>query len=169
MPLFVDFVEQCETAVRVGLHVLHRVVVANHVDVNEEFDLRKRHDRMVHIPLRATQVGILAGEGDEVHVVLGTALYVVSGQRDDGGGAGGVVIGPRIEHLLAEVAEMVVVRRENEAAVVATTFYFGDDVEKLVILQKLVLDIDRDGFGIFWKVGSGQMTGLPITFSPYAL
>ena len=169
MLLSVDFVEQRETTVGVGLHVLHRVVVANHVNVEEVLDLRKRHDGVIHIPLRAAEVGILAGEGDEVHVVLGTVLYVVSGQRDDGGGAGGVVIGPRIEHLLAEVAEMVVMRRENEAAVVPLALHLGNNVKKLVILQKLVLDIDRDGFGIFWKVGSGPNDGLAHYLFPVCL
>ena len=115
---------------------------------------------MLHVIFRATQVGVLAGESNEVHIVLGTAFGVVGRERDDGGAAGGVVVGPLIEHLLAEVAEMVVVRREDVAAVVPPALHLGDDVEEFVVLQKLVLDVDGDGLGIFREVGGGPDDGL---------
>ena len=84
----------------------------------------------------------------------------MGGQRHNRRSAGGVVVGPGIKHILAEIAEVVVVRRKNVAAVVSAALHLGDDVETLVVFQKLVVNVDRDGFGILREIGGGPDDGL---------
>ena len=74
-------------------------------------------------------------------------LRKIGGQRDEGGGAGGIVIGPGIEHPAAKVAQVVVMGREDIAAVVADALHRGDDVETLVVLVELVVDVHGDAPG----------------------
>ena len=42
------------------LAILHGVVVSNHIEVEEIFNLLEGRHRMLGIPLRATEIGILA-------------------------------------------------------------------------------------------------------------
>ena len=55
--LTIDFLEQSKSAVTLvaRLAILHRVVVANHIDVEQIFDLLERHCRVVDIMNRAVQ------------------------------------------------------------------------------------------------------------------
>ena len=162
MILAVETFKQCEAvhALVTHLAVLHRVVVANHVDVEEVLDLCERHHRMLGIVLRTAQVGILAGEGNEIHVVLRALLGIVGGKCDDAGGTRSIVVGTGIENIAAEIAEVVVVCRENEAAVMPTALHLGDDVEALVALEETVVDIGGDAASLFREVGRHPDDGL---------
>ena len=70
------------------------------------------------------------------------------GKGDDGCRARGVVVGSAVEDVLAEVAQVVVVSGEDEAAVVAFALDFGDDVVGRIILEELLLDISANGSGV---------------------
>ena len=93
---------------------------------------------------RTPQVGVLAGEGEEVNVVGRTVLGVVGRKRDDGRRAGSVVISPGIINMASQIAQMVIMRREHVAAVVAFSFHLGDNVEEAVVLQKFILNVHAD-------------------------
>ena len=162
MLLAVDLLEQGKAAhaLVAGLAVCRGVVVANHVDVEEVLDLPERHYRMVGIVFRTPEVGILAGEGNEVHVVFRAVLGVVGCQRDDGSRTGGIVVGTGIEYLPAEVSQVVVMGGEHVATVVPAALHLGDDIETLVALQELVLDVGRDGFRILWETVGRPENGL---------
>ena len=62
-------------------------------------------------------------------------------QRDDGCGARGIVVGSGIEDLLAQIAQVVVMRREDVAAVVPLACDLGNDIETFVVFQEFVVDI----------------------------
>ena len=117
------------------------VVVANHIYIKEVAYLREGHNGMLYEPGGTAQVGILAGEGQEVDVELWLVLCIVLGQGDEGGGARCVIVGARVEDVTPQVADMVVVGGEDVAAVVPAAQHFGDDVLGLVALQELVLHV----------------------------
>ena len=76
--------------------VLVGVVVCYHVEVKQVLYLTQWHQRMLGIPHRTAQVGILAREGDEVHVILRHVLGIVSRQRDDRRRARCIVVSTRV-------------------------------------------------------------------------
>ena len=104
---------------------------------------------MVGVPGGAPEVGVLAGEGDEVHVEFGTVLGIIRRKGDYGGGAGGIVVGSGVEDLAPEIAQMVVMGGEDIAAVVARALHLRYHVEALVVLQELVLYLGFQSFGVF--------------------
>ena len=99
---------------------------------------------MVCIPGGAAQVGILAREGDEIHVVWRTVLGIVCSQCHDGGGAGGIVVGAGIEDFTAQIAYMVVMRREHIAAVMPLALHLGDHIEAFIVFEELVVHLRPD-------------------------
>ena len=129
------------------LAILHGVVIANHIEVKEILNLLQRSHRMLGIPLRATQVGILAREGYKVHIVLGLMLGIVRRECYDSRRTRGVVVRSRIINLLAQYAQMVVVRRKDVARIVALTLNLGYYVKALITLQELILDVDSYALG----------------------
>ena len=60
----------------------------------------------------------------------------------------GVVVRTGIIDLLAKNTQMVVVSRKEVTAIVALALNLSYDVKALVILQKLVFDIDCNALGI---------------------
>ena len=100
-------------ALLAALAVLDRAIVANHIYIKEVLYLAQGHNGVVGKELRAVQVGILAREGEEVHVVLRFVLGIVGSQGNDAGGTRCIIVGSGIEDLIAQVAQMVVVRRED--------------------------------------------------------
>ena len=143
-----------------ALAILDRAVVADHVDVEQVLDLLQRHNRVVGEEFRAPEVRILAGEGEEVYVVRGPMLGVIGGQRHDGGGSGGIVIGPGVEDFAPQVAQVVVMGREDVATVVSGAFDLRDHVEEAVILQELVFHVETDGLHALDGLGCHPHDGL---------
>ncbi len=123
------------------LTILHGVVVANHVNVEEVLDLFQWHDGVLGIKLRAAQVGILTREGNNVHVEWWAVLRVVSSKGDNGGSARSIVVCTCIKDLLSQIAQMVIMGCEDIATVVSLTFHLCNDIEALVVLQEFVVDI----------------------------
>ena len=121
--------------------VLDRVVVADHVDIEEVFDLGQGDDGVFREVGGAAQVGVLAGKSHEVHVILRPMLGVMRSQSDDGGRTGGVVVGAGIVHVTAQVAQVIVMGGEDVAGVMFLPFHFGDHVKEGVVLQELMLDV----------------------------
>ena len=83
--------------------VLDRAIVANHIYIKEVFYLAQGHNGVVGKELRAAQVGILAREGEEVHIILRLVLGIVGSQCDDAGGTRGIIIGTGIEDFIAQI------------------------------------------------------------------
>ena len=79
---------------------------------------------------------------------------VIFGQSDDGGSSRSIVIGTRIKHFLAEIAEMVVMGSKHIATVVFLAFYLGNYVEEFIVLQELIIDVGTYGFDAFNGFGS---------------
>ena len=143
---FVDLFKERETAHALIAHltILNRVIVTNHIYIEQIFDLLEWHNRMFNIPGGSTQVGILARKGQEVHVVWRTVLGIVCCQCHDGGSARGIVVGTSIEDFPAQIAYMVIMRCENVTAIMPLALYLGDDVEALIVFQKLVVHLHTD-------------------------
>ena len=145
----IDTLHQLEAplALVAGLAVQDRIVVADHVHIDEVPDHFQRHDRMLRIILRTAEIRVFSGECDEQHVVLGPMLRKIGGQRDEGGGAGGIVIGPGIEHPAAKVAQVVVMGRKHVTAVVAGALHRGDDIETPIVRVELVVNVHGNAPG----------------------
>ena len=127
----VDLLEKGEAAEAfvAAFAVLGGIVVADHVDVEQVFDPGQRHQGVFDIITRTPEVGVFAGESDEIHVEWGFVRGIMRRQRDDGRRSGRVVVGAGVEYLPAQIADMVVMGRENVTAVVAPALYFGDHIE----------------------------------------
>ena len=136
----------------VELAVLLRVVVRNHVEVEEELDLAQRHDRMFHVPVRTSQIRILARESDEVHIEFRLVLRIMGRKGDDGSRTRCIVVSTRIVGLLTQFAQVVVVGGKHVATVVSVAFHLRNHVEAFVVLQELVLYIHLDGLRILREV-----------------
>ena len=145
----VDTLKQSEAweSLVAAFAILHRIVVADHVDIKQILDLLQRHGRVLGIELRTPQIGIFTGESDEIHVIQGLVLSVMGRQCHDCGRAGSIIVSSGIEDLFAQVAQMVVVRSENVATVVARTFNLCYHVEDFAALEELVVHICADAFG----------------------
>lgn len=142
------------------LAVLHGVVVANHVKVDEVADLAEGEERVLGKVCRAHEARLFACHVEEDDVVLGLVLEVVLRQGDEGCCAGGVVVHAGVVERGAEVAEVVVVGQEEEAAVVAASWDGDHDVAAFIIGEELCIDVYVNFFSIFWEVGRAPHDGL---------
>ena len=91
---------------------------------------------MINIILRPSKISILTRESDEIHVVRRLVSGIMLRKSHDCRRTGSVVIGTGIEHFAAQIPEVVIVRREHIATVVAGTLHFSDDIEALVIIKE---------------------------------
>ena len=146
MLISIDFFKQSKPAHAfvADFAVLHRIVVANHVEVEKIADLIEWDKGMLGIKSGAPQVGILTRKSDEIYIVFRLVFGIIGGQSDDGGSTRSIVVGARIKDVFAQIAQMVVVSREYKAAVVTATFHFGDDIKQFKVLEELVVNGNTD-------------------------
>ena len=77
-----------------------RIVVADHIYIKEVTHARERYHRMVDIPARAPQIGVLTRKSYEICVVLWPVLRIIFCQCDDSCCTRGVVIGSAVIYVL---------------------------------------------------------------------
>ena len=160
--LAVEFLYEAEAASAglADLAVLHGVVVANHVEVDDVAYLAEWHERVLDKIGRADEARLFARHMEEDDVVLGLVLEVVLRQGDEGCCAGGVVVHAGVVERGAEVAEVVVMGQEEEAAVVLASRDGDHDVVALIVGEELRIDMYVNLFRIFWEVGRAPHDGL---------
>lgn len=162
MLLIVEFLHETEAMIArlADLAVLHGVVVANHVEVDDVAYLAEWHERVFDKIGRADEARLFARHMEEDDVVLGLVLEVVLRQGDEGCCAGGVVVHAGVVERGAEVAEVVVMGQEEEAAVVAASWDGDHDVAAFIIGEELCIDVYVNFFSIFGEVGRAPHDGL---------
>ena len=99
---------------------------------------------MFHKVRGTAQIGVLAREGEEIHVEGRTVLGIVGRQCDECSRARGIVIRPGIEYPATQIAHVVIVGGEDIAAVMPLPGNLCDDIEALVVLQEVRIDIESD-------------------------